>query len=383
VPAGTIYGLFWLATGRSVANSLFSAVFFGAVMGTFATFQAWRQWPGARDLEGSNRVRVARAVRLGSQIDDPHLAPAVLDYAGMTRRTQKRGCRFMWFVWLIAALTLALAIGDTLNRPVSKAVVWWALVAFWIGFFAWLPRKRARVLANASQAEAAARELSPDAGEKRPAAATPAPAPGPPLPRWLVSAVMLALVICFLASFGKTLLMFALLVAIPVGVRWKRTPSRERAALIVIWAASILFVARLLIPGIVVRTVAINSAAMQPTIAQHDRVMFNRLGGFGVGDIVAFHAPKDAHRRLCGPSPHMIAPGGGACAAPEYEQKRGFYIRRFVAGPGDVISIVAGEVVRNGVPERAAYATPCHERQFPECCSGAPVVARSHVSGVA
>ncbi len=365
VPAGTLYALFSLATGRSAGNALLSGVFFGTVMGTFFSFQAWRQWPAAKQLKPADRVRVARAVRRGAPIADPRLAPAVLDYAAVTRRIQERGQRFTWFVPLIAALTLALAIAYTLNRPLSKTIIWWALLAFWIVLFAWLPRQRARVLANASHAEAAARQLASDAPENPSAAVSPKPTPKPgaPLPRWSTPALLLALVISFLASFGETLLSLALLVAVPIGVRWSKIPSRRRVAQVVIWTASTLFVLRLLIPGFLVRTVAIKSAAMQPTIAKHDRVMFNRLEGFRIGDIVASHAPRDAHRRLCGPSPHMITPGGSACAAPEYDQKRGFYIRRVVAGPGDVISIVNGEVIRNGAPERASYITPCYERQ--------------------
>jgi len=332
-------------------------------MGTVTTFQTWRQWPGARELTGADRAAVARAVRLGSQIHDPRLAPAVVDYAAMTRRVQERSGRFMWFVWLIAAVTLALAIADTLNKSLSTAGVWWMLVAFWIGMFLWLPRKRIRTLANASQAAAAARELAPDAAEDRSTAAMPRAAsePGPRLPRWTLALVILAAVLLFIASFGKPLLLVVVLVAIPIGLRWKRRIGGERAALVVIWAASILCVARLLIPGIALRTVAIRSAAMEPTIGKHERVMFDRLDRFGVGDIVAFRAPHDAHQRLCGPSPHRIAPGGGACTAAERQHKRGFYIRRVVAGPGDVISIIDGEVIRNGIPERARYVTSCHE----------------------
>lgn len=259
-----------------------------------------------------------------------------------------------------------------MNKSLSKALIWWVLVAFWVVMLAWLPRKRARVLANASRAAEAARGPTPEAPENRPGDVTPAaaPEPGPPLPRWLEATVTLALVAIFLASFGEPLLILVALVAIPVGLRWKQTPSRQQAALVVIWAASVLCFARLLIPGIVLRTVAIRSAAMKPTIQRHDRVIFDRLQGFGIGDIVAFHAPKDAHRRLCGSSPHAIAPGGRACTVAERDRKRGFYIRRVVAGPGDVISILDGQVIRDGVPETARYITPCHE---PDCSFPTPI----------
>jgi signal peptidase I len=78
-----------------------------------------------------------------------------------------------------------------------------------------------------------------------------------------------------------------------------------------------------------------------------------------VGEIAVFHPPKNAEREVCGPEPHMVSPGGAACAAPEPEHSNVNFIKRVVAGPGDVISIREGHVTRNGKPEPDSYIRPC------------------------
>jgi signal peptidase I len=350
-----------------------SGAFFGAAMGAFGAYHAWHQWPGAANLAAADRLKVVRAVRRGEGIDDARLAPAVLEYAASVRRTQERERRRAWFVWLIAAGTLAVALANTISKSFSKAAVWWLLVAFWAAFFIWLPRRRARLIASAKRAEDAAKKLVPQASG--PSVTTGAsaipPQPGAPLRGSSIVLAVLGLLACFALSFGIPPLQLALLGAIPVGIRWKKAPGRELAALALIWAGALSFIVRFAVmPSAVFRTVGMGSRAMTPTIHRHDRVGFNRLEGFDIGDIVAFHAPKDAHHRVCGPTPHTIAAGGAPCAAPEYEQKKGLYIRRVVAGPGDTVAIANGQLIRNGVRETARYVTACGE---PQCNFATPI----------
>jgi signal peptidase I len=191
-------------------------------------------------------------------------------------------------------------------------------------------------------------------------------------PKPLIPVVLLALALVLALSFALPVLTFALLIPVVPGVyRSRKALHPDPVAKTIIWLALGFFVVRLLLPGAALRTVAIRSAAMEPTIGPHQRVLFNRLEGISVGDIVAFHPPKDAHQRRCGPRPHMINPGGAACTTPEYEQKRGLYIRRVVAQPGDVISITDGHVIRNGVREPDPYTRPCGAQ--PQCNFPTPV----------
>jgi signal peptidase I len=86
-----------------------------------------------------------------------------------------------------------------------------------------------------------------------------------------------------------------------------------------------------------------------------------------IGDIVVFSPPKGAQRGVCGPLPHVVKPGGPACAAPQSgEPARGAFIKRVVAGPGDEIFIREGHVFRRTTSTRAftaqadsSYIKPC------------------------
>ncbi len=189
----------------------------------------------------------------------------------------------------------------------------------------------------------------------------------PPLPRWLAAPVLLLLLVALVLSLGVPALVLFPLVVVLLGVWAVRGRRRDLVGRTMIWAGAAFFVVRILLPGFALRTVTTKSAAMEPTIGAYQRLLINRtaIGGMRIGDIVAFHPPKDAQHRLCGPLPHMIQPGGAACTLPEYEHTKGFLVRRLVAGPGDVISIVEGRVVRNGTPERDSYTRPCGRR--PQC----------------
>jgi signal peptidase I len=119
------------------------------------------------------------------------------------------------------------------------------------------------------------------------------------------------------------------------------------------------------IQAFLVKPYRIPSGSMEPTLAVGQRVLVNRVGlGLDdphVGEIVVFHPPKDAQQQVCGPVPHTVRLGGAACSEPEPEYSSVNFIKRIVAGPGDVISIVGGHVIRNGQREKDAYTRPCSE----------------------
>jgi signal peptidase I len=119
----------------------------------------------------------------------------------------------------------------------------------------------------------------------------------------------------------------------------------------------------------IVKPYRIPSGSMEPTLAIEQRVLVDRIGmHFGdphVGDIVVFHPPTDAQETAgggtakCGPVPHVVADGSVACDMPVPTEANVNFIKRIVAGPGDVISIVEGHVVRNGKREADSYIKPC------------------------
>ena len=124
----------------------------------------------------------------------------------------------------------------------------------------------------------------------------------------------------------------------------------------------IVVVALLLALGIqafIVKPYRIPSSSMEPTLTIGQRVLVDRIGThFGsphIGEIAVFHPPKDAESEVCG-QPHVQT---AACDLPETAESSENFIKRVVAGPGDVISIVNGHVIRNGVQEKDSYIAPC------------------------
>jgi signal peptidase I len=125
----------------------------------------------------------------------------------------------------------------------------------------------------------------------------------------------------------------------------------------------------------IVKPYRIPSGSMEPTLKVGQRVLVDRLGSvFGspkVGDIVVFHPPKNAEEEICGPRPHVVTPGGSACDVPESEESSVNFIKRIVAGPGDLLSIREGHAYVNGKREKDGYIRACGGA--PECNFPTPI----------
>jgi signal peptidase I len=98
------------------------------------------------------------------------------------------------------------------------------------------------------------------------------------------------------------------------------------------------------------------SGAMEPTLSIGQRFPIAPLmSAPQIGDIVVFHPPQNAVLERCG----APRPAGAACAQSEAAEAKVVFVKRIVAGPGDVISIVGGHVIRNGIREADSYIKPC------------------------
>jgi signal peptidase I len=144
-----------------------------------------------------------------------------------------------------------------------------------------------------------------------------------------------------------------------VSVRSKRAKTRTGS---LIELGIIIAVAVGLALGIqqwIVKPYRIPSGSMEPTLSIGQRVLVDRIGmHFGdpsVGEIAVFNPPQNASQEVCG----APRPAGAACSAPEPKRSSTYFIKRIVAGPGDVISIVDGHVIRNGKRESDSYIRPC------------------------
>jgi signal peptidase I len=112
-----------------------------------------------------------------------------------------------------------------------------------------------------------------------------------------------------------------------------------------------------------VKPYKIPSASMEPTLIEGQRVLVDRLfGSPHVGQIIVFHPPAGADSEQCGRAHPPSAP----CDWPERAESTETFIKRIVAGPGDVITIRDGHVIRNGRREADGYTLPCGSGE-PNC----------------
>jgi signal peptidase I len=110
------------------------------------------------------------------------------------------------------------------------------------------------------------------------------------------------------------------------------------------------------VEALAVKPYQIPSPSMEPTLTEGQRVLVDRLFfSPHVGEIVVFHPPAGADAEQCGRSHAPSSP----CDWPDRTPSHETFIKRIVGGPGDVISIHDGHVIRNGVPEADGYTRPC------------------------
>jgi signal peptidase I len=142
-----------------------------------------------------------------------------------------------------------------------------------------------------------------------------------------------------------------------VRLRGTKSTAGSLIELVVIVAVALLLA--LGIQAWIVKPYRIPSSSMEPTLTIGQRVLVNRIGthfsGPHVGEVIVFHPPRDATSEVCGAG----HPSTSVCQYPETQESDQNFIKRVVAGPGDVITIKAGHVYRNGQPEKDSYTRPC------------------------
>jgi signal peptidase I len=122
-----------------------------------------------------------------------------------------------------------------------------------------------------------------------------------------------------------------------------------------------------------VKPYKIPTPSMLPTLQIGQRILANRLINHpSVGDIVVFHPPAGAEPQpaTCG-SPDQGTGHSQACDTPTRKPSTQTFIKRVVAGPGDVIRILDGHVYRNGVRETDGYTIACGTS--PQCTFPTPI----------
>ena len=169
--------------------------------------------------------------------------------------------------------------------------------------------------------------------------------------------------------------------------RGKRPKSLISSIVELIVIVAVALGAALIIQAFVIKPYRIPSGSMEPTLIEGQRVLANRIGmDFGgphVGGIYVFHPPQGAEQQQCGPTPHLVTPGGAACSTSARAKASVNFIKRIVAGPNDEIYIKEGHVFRKAagasrfLREADSYIKPCGAGA--ECNFATPItVPRGH-----
>lgn len=148
-------------------------------------------------------------------------------------------------------------------------------------------------------------------------------------------------------------------------------PVRRRIALPAFLAVGLVLAAALVLLHDPVVYYRVDSGSMQPTLPIGSRVPVEPGVVPRVGEIVVFHAPPGAIPA----TPVCAAPGEGTgytqpCGLATPGSSHVTFIKRIVAGPGDLVLIRAGRAVVNGVTRPAPYAAPCGG---PDCNFPTPI----------
>lgn len=149
-------------------------------------------------------------------------------------------------------------------------------------------------------------------------------------------------------------------------------PVRPQRAVPVLLLLGIVAVLALYLAHDQVRYYRVDSGSMRPTLSVGARLAVAPGLSPRVGDIVAFDAPAGAvpATPVCG------APGQGAgytapCGVATAQTSRSVFLKRVVAGPGDLVALRDGHAVVNGQLAAEPFAAACGDG--PDCTFPTPI----------
>ncbi len=159
IGVGLFFGaLAWLDSGMPAAGAVVLVVL-SIGYGVWIARRMLRYWPGSKHLTGEQREAVVSAVRSGSGIDDPTLAPGVLEYCRALHLAAEKGRPWRWVVVFLLVVAVSTALWDAAFGSVGNGVasaVYLVLAA--LELF-WWPKQLAELLANADRAARLARSI--------------------------------------------------------------------------------------------------------------------------------------------------------------------------------------------------------------------------------
>ena len=147
----SLAALAWIDSGILLAGVMV-LVIVGLFYGIWMPRRMARYWPGAKQLDGDDRVTVARTARRGERIGDARLAQAVVDYSQGMHAADEKARPFRWVLPLVLVVGVGTAVWDTVFGSWGNAVASGIyLVSLLLELF-WWPKRRDRLLADADRA---------------------------------------------------------------------------------------------------------------------------------------------------------------------------------------------------------------------------------------
>ncbi|GAB5898713.1 hypothetical protein [Mycolicibacterium sp.] len=142
--------LAWLDSGLLVAG-IAVLVIVGVCYGIWTARRMSRYWPAATELDGADRVAVARAARAGEHVVDPRLAQAAMGYRDGMHAAADAARPFRWLLPLVLVVAVATAVFDAIFGSWGNAVVSVIYLAALVVEVFWWPRRQAQLLENADR----------------------------------------------------------------------------------------------------------------------------------------------------------------------------------------------------------------------------------------
>ena len=147
----SLAALAWIDSGILLAGVMV-LVIVGLFYGIWMPRRMARYWPGAKQLDGDDRVTVARTARRGERIGDARLAQAVIDYSQGMHAADEKARPFRWFLPLVLVVGVGTAVWDTVFGSWGNAVASGIYLVLLLLELFWWPKRRDRLLADADRA---------------------------------------------------------------------------------------------------------------------------------------------------------------------------------------------------------------------------------------
>ena len=147
----SLAALAWIDSGILLAGVMV-LVIVGLFYGIWMPRRMARYWPGAKQLDGDDRVTVARTARRGERIEDARLAQAVVDYSQGMHAADEKARPFRWVLPLVLVVGVGTAVWDAVFGSWGNAVASGIYLVLLLLELFWWPKRRDRLLADADRA---------------------------------------------------------------------------------------------------------------------------------------------------------------------------------------------------------------------------------------